>query len=401
MSKESVVKVVGPMAAYAPEFGRELKSRGYTDISVAQQLRLMAHVSRWLDREGLGAPAFTAERIEAFCRARRYEGYTSKRTPRGLRPLQEFLESQRVVPPPQVPQPVTAEERLLDHYRNYLVTERGLVELGVARWVQSAQRFLVDHPGLAQGQGGLDAAGVGAFCARELPKRAGSSARNLAAALRSFLRFLHVEGLIDAPLAQAVPPVSGAKGAGLPRAVPAATIAALLASCDRRRATGRRDYAIMMLLARLGLRAGEVAHLKLEDIDWQGGEVLVHGKGGRDERLPLPDDVGAALAGYLKRGRQRGETRAVFLRAIAPALGLTPGGVTWVVYSACQRAGVPRIGAHRLRHSAGTQMLRAGAPLGEIAQVLRHADLATTQIYAKVDFVALRPLAQPWPGGVA
>jgi site-specific recombinase XerD len=210
-----------------------------------------------------------------------------------------------------------------------------------------------------------------------------------------------VEGLIKAPLAQAVPPVSGSKGAGLPRAVASATLTALLASCDRRTATGRRDYAIMVLLARLGLRAGEVARLSLDDIDWGNGEVLVHGKGGRDDWLPLPDDVGAALAGYLKRGRQRAETRAVFLRAIAPAVGLTPVGVTWVVYSACQRAGVPKIGAHRLRHSAATEMLRAGASLTEIGQVLRHAALGTTAIYAKVDFVALRPLAQPWPGGAA
>src|ERR1035437_4113934 len=183
-----------------------------------------------------------------------------------------------------------------------------------------------DHPGLADGTAELKAAEVSAFCARELPQRAGSSARNLAAALRSFLRFLHVEGLLVAPLAQAVPPVAGSAGAGLPRAVAPATLAALLASCDRRTATGRRDYAIMVLLARLGLRAGEVARLSLDDIDWRSGELLVHGKGGRDERMPLPDDVGAALAGYVRRGRPRADTRVVFLRAIAPAVGLSGGG---------------------------------------------------------------------------
>jgi site-specific recombinase XerD len=296
---------------------------------------------------------------------------------------------------------VSAEQLLLDRYQNYLVTERGMVEQGVLRWVQAAERFLADHPGLADGTAELRAAEVSAFCARELPQRAGSSAKNLAAALRCFLKFLHVEGLLAAPLAQAVPPVAGSVGAGLPRAVASATLTALLASCDRRTTTGRRDYAIMLLLARLGLRAGEVALLSLDDIDWANGELVVHGKGGRDERLPLPHDVGVAVAGYVRRGRPRAETRAVFLRAIAPAVGLTPGGVTSVVYTASDRAGVPRVGAHRLRHGCATEMLAAGASLGEIGQILRHAAVSTTAIYAKVDFVALRPLAQPWPRGAA
>jgi site-specific recombinase XerD len=305
------------------------------------------------------------------------------------------------VPPFQASQPASAEHLLLDRYRSYLVTERGMVEQGVLSWVRAAERFMADHHGLADGTAGLTGAGVSAFCARELPRRAGSSAKNLAAALRSFLRFLHVEGLIEAPLAQAVPPVSGNNGAGLPRAVSPSTLTALLASCDRRTAKGRRDYAIIVLLARLGLRSGEVARLSLDDIDWGAGEVIVHGKGGRDERLPLPHDVGDALAGYLKQGRPRAETRTVFLRAIAPSVRLTPGGVTSVVYTASERAGVPKVGAHRLRHGCATEMLAAGASLGEIGQVLRHAAVATTAIYAKVDFVALRPLAQPWPRGAA
>lgn len=401
MSKRSAVKVVGPLAAYAPGFGRELKNRGYTDLSVVQQLRLVAHLSRWLDAKSLEAPGLTPEGIEVFCTARQGEGYTTLRTPRALRPLQEFLQSHGVVPPPQAPQPVSAEQLLLDRYRSYLVTERGMVEQGVSRWVQSAERFMANHPGLADGTTELKAAGVSAFCARELPQRASSSAKNLAAALRSFLKFLYVEGLLAAPLAQAVPPVAGSVGAGLPRAVSPSTLTALLGSCDRRTTKGRRDYAIIVLLARLGLRAGEVARLSLDDIDWGAGEVLVHGKGGRDERLPLPHDVGAAMAGYVRRGRPRAESRALFLRAIAPAVGLTPGGVTSVVYTASERAGVPRVGAHRLRHGCATEMLTAGASLGDIGQVLRHAAVATTAIYAKVDFVALRPLAQPWPRGAA
>lgn len=271
----------------------------------------------------------------------------------------------------------------------------------MTEWVKVATRFLADHPGLTNGEARLGSADVSAYCVRELPGRSGSGARNLAAALRSLLRYLHLEGLIAAPLAQAVPPVANRKGAALPRGVPMSVFKRLLAHCDRRRSIGRRDYAILVLLGRLGLRAGEVARLSLDDIDWSNGDLLVHGKGGRDQRLPLPSDVGAAVAAYLRRGRPQSDAREVFLRAIAPAVGLTPVGITGVVYAACDRAGVPKFGAHRLRHTAATEMLRAGASLGEVGQVLRHARIATTAIYAKVDFNALRPLAPSWPGGVA
>jgi integrase len=175
----------------------------------------------------------------------------------------------------------------------------------------------------------------------------------------------------------------------------------MLASCDRRTLVGQRDHAVLVLLARLGLRAGEVAALTLDDVDWHRGELAIHGKGERLERLPIPVDVGEALVGYLRRrGRTEG-SRAVFLRLRAPAGGLSAGGVISVVARACMRAGVPVVGAHRLRHTAATEMLRAGASLSEIAQVLRHRRLETTAIYAKVDRVGLGVLSRPWPGGAA
>jgi site-specific recombinase XerD len=161
---------------------------------------------------------------------------------------------------------------------------------------------------------------------------------------------------------------------------------------------GRRDYAILVLLARLGLRAAEVAALRLDDIDWRAGEIVVRGKGHTEERLPLPSDVGAAIAAYLQRGRPRRPEREVFLRMSAPLRGLTPEGVSEVVRAASERAGLGSFGSHRLRHTAGTEMLRAGASLSEVAQVLRHRSVATTAIYAKVDHRALRQLAMPWPG---
>jgi integrase/recombinase XerD len=401
MAGQSVVRMVGPLAPYASGFDRELRSRGYTRLSAVWQLRLMAHVSRWLASEGLDSAGFTPERAEEFCAVRRQAGYTALLTARALAPLQEFLRGQGVLPEcPPAPAPAGEEERLLARYRDHLAGERGLVPAVVSRYLKVAALFLEECPGAAVGQPGPGAAAVSAFCARELPRRSCAGAANLASALRSFLRFLHVEGLVGAPVAQAVPAVANRKGRGLPRALPPATVARLLASCDRRTRLGRRDYAMLMLLARLGLRAGEVASMSLDDIAWRAGELTVHGKGGRDDRLPLPSDAGAALAAWL-RIRPRAETRAVFLRANAPVRAISPRAVTWAVSNACDRSGVPRAGAHRLRHTLATQMLAAGSSLTEVGQVLRHARVATTAIYAKVDHRALDALVVPWPGGGA
>jgi len=352
-----------------------------------------------MSREGL--EALSCEQIAAYCADRKAGGYVARLTPGSLGRLQAFLQAQGVlsVPPPAGP-PASAKEKLLGRYQAHLVEERGLVPAVVSRLLKAAALLLDEYPGAAAGQPGLDAAAVSAFCARELPRRTRAGAADLATALRSFLRFLHVEGLVGAPVAQAVPAVVNRKGCGLPRALPPATVARLLASCDRRTRLGRRDYAMLMLLARLGLRAGEVASVSLDDIGWRAGELTVHGKGGRDDRLPLPSDVGAALAAYL-RIRPRVKARAVFLRANAPIGALTPRGVAWAVYNACDRSGIPRAGAHRLRHSLATQMLAAGSSLAEVGQVLRHARAATTAIYAKVDHRALDALVLPWPGGGA
>jgi integrase len=391
--------VAGVLAPYALGFGRELRSCGYTDLSTAEQLRLMSHLSRWMSREGLDA--LSCEQIAAYCADRKAEGYVARLTPGSLGRLQMFLQAQGVlsVPPPAGP-PVGAEEKLLGRYESHLVEERGLVPAAVSRLRKAAALLLDAFPGAAAGRPGLDAAAVSAFCVRELPRRSRAGAVDFAAALRSFLRFLHVEGLVGAPVAQAVPAVGNRKGRGLPRALPPATVARLLASCDRRTRLGRRDYAMLMLLARLGMRAGEVASMSLDDIAWRAGVLTVHGKGGRDDRLPLPCDVGAALAAYL-RSRPRVRTRAVFLRVNAPIGAITSGAVTWAVYNACDRCGVPRVGARRLRHGLATQMLGAGASLAEVGQVLRHARVATTAIYAKVDHRALDALVLPWPGGGA
>jgi integrase/recombinase XerD len=223
-------------------------------------------------------------------------------------------------------------------------------------------------------------------------------AANVTAGLRAFLRFCHLKGLTPRSLVDAVPKVASWRLAGLPKAVDPETVKALLGACDRRTTAGRRDFAVLMLLARLGLRAGEVIALRLEDIDWRAGEILIRGKGPRLDRLPLPADVGEAVAAWLKRGRPRCSAREVITRVRAPHGPLTPPGIAAIVEAACLRAGVEHINAHRLRHTAATEMLRGGAGLAEIGQVLRHQSLFATAIYAKVDRAGLRQLASPWPG---
>jgi integrase len=199
-------------------------------------------------------------------------------------------------------------------------------------------------------------------------------------------------------LVPAVPSVANWSLASLPRAIGLAELTRLFRSCDRRTAVGRRDFAIVTLCSRLGLRAGEVARLALGDIDWRGGEFVVRGKGARRDRLPLPPDVGEAIAAWLERGRPRGlETPAVFVRLRAPHGSLDSTGVSAVVRRASVRAGIGRIGAHRLRHTAATRMLQSGGSLAEVGQVLRHERLLTTAVYAKVDFSALAAVVQPWP----
>jgi site-specific recombinase XerD len=256
--------------------------------------------------------------------------------------------------------------------------------------------FLVEHADRPLHD--LGAADVSRFMTRQCRRLSPRGLERLATSLRSFFGFAVREGLITVPLGNAVPSAARWSGAGLPRGLAPAQVKALLASCDRATATGRRNYAILVLLVRLGLRAAEVAALRLDDIDWRAGEMVIRGKGHTEERLPLPSDVGKAIAAYLRHGRPQRPEREVFLRACAPLRGLAPEGVSEVVRAASERAGLGSFGAHRLRHTAGTQMLRGGASLIEVAQVLRHRRVVTTAIYAKVDYRALRSLALPWPG---
>jgi integrase/recombinase XerD len=390
------VRVHGPLAGFAAGFADELSSVGYTQLSTANQLRVMAHFSRWMLSEGLEPGGLSDDATRQFLLARRAGGYTHWLSPRGMVPLIGYLRSLGVVPPPPVTAPCGPWEGLLASYGSYLAAERGITPENVAAYVGLARRTLS-----AQGAGGPEALSpeaVTCFLLAECRGVAVGTAKLVVVRLRSLLRFLHREGLTATDLAGVVPAVAGWRDAGVPKYLGAEQLRALLGSCDRRRAVGRRDFAMLVVMSRLGLRRGEVVALDLGDFDWRAGEVVVKGKGGRDERLPLPADVGEAVASYLTRGRQRGTgQQALFLSARAPQRRLSPGAVTGVVHQACRRAGLPPAGAHRLRHTAATEMLRAGASLPEVGQVLRHRYLSTTSIYAKADQRSLRELARPWP----
>jgi len=248
----------------------------------------------------------------------------------------------------------------------------------------------------------LDGAAVVAFVVATCPSQSRSSAKRTTKALRSLLRFLHAEGHIERSLTHTVPAASGWRLASLPKRLEPGQVHRLIAACDRSTAVGRRDFAVLVTLARLGLRAGEVARLSLDDIDWRAGEIVVRGKHSRADRLPLPVDVGEAIVAYLQADRPASALdRGVFVRIRAPRRSVSGVGVSKIVSDAGSRAGLGRVGAHQLRHTLASEMLRAGGSLPEIGQVLRHQHPETTAIYAKVDRDALRRIARPWPGAIA
>jgi integrase/recombinase XerD len=286
---------------------------------------------------------------------------------------------------------------LLAEFGIWLDRERGLSPVTVGCYCKQAKCFLaaVGGPGAVSG---LDAGRVTAFMVEHSRDRNSWSAKAMVTSLRAFLRFAHATGRTAAPLAGAVPAVASWRMAALPRGLTPAATGRLLGGCDQETAVGRRDYAVLSLLARLGLRGAEAAGLQLDDIGWRAGEITVTGKGSRTERLPLPAAAGEALAAWLTGGRPRCESRAVFVTVRRPYRQLTPEAVRAVMGRACDRAGLERRGAHQLRHALATEMLRAGASLPEVGQVLRHRSLLSTSLYAKVDERALRPLARPWPG---
>jgi integrase/recombinase XerD len=396
-SKVTKLCVVGPLAPYVAAVRLRLAEHGYTPLTSVNELRQVAHLSRWMVAGHVPVAGLTRERLGQFLAVRAAGGHGAC-SHQGLTPLLEVLRELGMLDEEPAGAPGSASGRLLAWFHRYLLQERGLAACTAGAYVNRARRFLEGSGGAGE-LAGLTAADVTRAVGRECARVSAGSVQYFVAGLRSFLRFCFAEGLVEADLSAAALAVTGRRRSSLPRGISHADAMALLASCDRRRSDGRRDYAVLLTLLRLGLRAGEVAGLTLEDIDWRAGEVLVHGKGRREDRLPLPADVGEAIAGYLQRGRPATPGREVFARAVAPAGPLGRGGVSSIVRRACRRAGVAVVGAHRLRHTLACEMVAARVPLPEIGQVLRHRGLTSTAVYARVDVDALRELALPWPGG--
>ena len=387
------------MAAIADDFRASLLEAGYTPLTTVNKLRSVGYLSRWLEERELSPADLTEELIQEYLRGRRAAGHDWEISRQALRPVLDLLACRGMLPP-QATTPTPPDggvEALLARFLRYLLEERGLVASTAAAYVRWARRFLQSRaPDCDVRQ--LSAADVPNAIRKESARLSVAATQSFVSVVRSFLRFCQLEGLTDADLSAAALSMTGRRHSPLPRGVPQSDVSAMLRSCDRTTAVGRRDHAVLTTLLRLGLRANELASLTLEDIDWRVAEIVVHGKGRRDERLPLPADVGAAVVGYLRWARPQTSIREVFLSTIAPVHRLSSGAVSGIVRRACRRAGVTPIGAHGLRHTLACEMVSAGVPLPQIGQVLRHRGLNNTVVCARVGVAQLRTLARPWPG---
>ncbi len=393
----------GPLDCYIDLFVQRLREQQFSPESVRTQVLHVADLSRWLHARGLSAETLTAAVIDAHCQ-RQEPGVQLRLGHRAaLRRLISLLREQGVCRD-VAPIVLSPRQRAEEDFARYLAVERGLAPATLVNYVPFVSELLTERFGrgpirLAR----LRATDVIGFVQRHAHDFCPGRTKLMLTALRSFLRHLHLRGDIGAELAACVPCVPRWALTEVPKFLPHGAVQQILKHCERRSACGMRDYAILLLLSRLGLRAGEVVSLTLDDIDWRAGQLTLHCKGHRSALVPLIAEVGEALARYIQHGRPRCTTRRVFIRGRAPRDGFAnSSAICCIVERALARAGVhsARKGAHLFRHTLATQMLRHGASLGEIGQVLRHRHPDTTLIYAKVDLGALRTLAVAWPGGV-
>lgn len=393
----------GPLAPYLDSFAKLLRDEGYATLSARDYLPIIADFSRWLKLNRVAVHQITSEHTGKYMQYRDRKQYAKRRgTVSTLRRLLNFLRHAGVIAN-EVTLPITPIEKLTQEFVVYLRKERALAAATIKHYRRSVTLFLTDKfTGQQVDLGGLCSADIVGFVQRQAATLHIVRNKQMATVLRSFLQYARYQNYIKNDLAAAVPTVANWSMTSIPKALPRDQVELVLSKCNHHTAIGRRDYAILLLLARLGLRACEVASLTLEDIDWQAGHISVHGKNSH-RRLPLPTEVGEAIAAYLRDGRPKTNSRAVFIRACAPVGPFKESTtISAAVARALARAGIdtPRKGAHQLRHSLATDLLGKGASLSEIGELLGHRSPKTTAIYAKVDLAALRALALAWPGGV-
>jgi site-specific recombinase XerD len=393
----------GPLAGHIDLLAAKLATEGFSRVHSRIQLRLVGHFNRWLEQMHLTADQPNEGVIERYRRWLKRRKRVRSEDVRTLTRLLDLLREQGIAPQLETKSVPTARQILLEDYRRYLRDERGLSEGSLQNLLMYVCQFLgTKYPHGRFNFEALRARDILTIIRRHAMESSSVQAKHLGTALRSFFRYLRHRGEIAIDLAACVPVVRDYALSTVPKFLPADAIEKILRSTDRSTLHGRRDHAILMLLARLGLRTCEIVRLELEDIDWEIGQITVRGKCGRWSKLPLAPDVGKSIAAYLQHDRPRCSTRRLFVTQRAPITGLSTGcAIVNTVARALSRAGIAlqRKGGHLFRHTLATMMLGRGATLREIGEVLRHRKAKTTWIYAKVDFRALRGLAQPWPGG--
>lgn len=404
MGKVLGTRVDGPLAPYVPGFLAKLKSQHYADWSATSYQGVMAHLSRWLDRHQWQAEDLSPTRIEHFVAERRRLGYAKGRSTRGMvGVLVTYLREIGAAPPVPPPSLRTPRDQVVSAFGEYLAEQRGLATQTITWYQRVATHFLISiDVEEKDDQFELTITGrqINQFLLGEAGSRGTGSFHNVTVALRSLLRFAFIMGWMPYSMAGAVLPAPAWRDTEPLHNNPSPSqVTELLNHCNRNTEAGCRDFAILLLLVRLGLRAGEVARLTLDDIDWRQGTLHIVGKGRRHDDLPLPQDVGDALADYCQQYRVAGASRRMFLHLRAPHTELTASGISGIVAQACRRAGIVPFGAHRLRHRAALNLRQAGAPLWEVGRVLRHRRLVTTAHYAKPNPTETSLVARPWLGG--
>ncbi len=394
----------GPLSAHLEAYVSSLIEQRYSAYVVCMKARSARGFSVWLARQRIEARDVDERAVARYRRERARVRRVWRSEPHALGQLLIFLRERGVIAVPMTVTEVAPADRVVHEFKKHLLRVRGLAAHTISMYAEWTRRFLtLQLSSETSDLKTLRAADVIAFVRYQARSHQPGELKRMTTALRSFLRYAQLQGEVESGLVAAVPSVaSWSSTPALPRAISAEHARRSLDACDRHTVIGRRNYAVLLLLARLGLRAGEVCALLLDDVDWEAGRMRVRGKAGREAWLPMPTDVGEAIAAYLQHGRPNAPDRRLFLCASAPIRGLKSGmAVASIVARALRNAGIdtPRRGAHQFRHALAAQMLRRGASLVEIGELLRHRSPQTTAIYARVDLVALRALALPWPGG--